>query len=459
MDLESVFKSHQMKALALRKGSIQERKLKIESILNWLMDHQSQIQKAIYDDMKKSPEEVNVSELFPLMSEGRLAISHLKKWTRPKRVKSGLTFLGTKASIYYEPMGCCLIISPWNYPLQLAIGPLISAIAAGNTIMLKPSEFSPATNAIMRQMIHELFEENEVALFEGDSAVASALLALPFDHIFFTGSPAVGKIVMSAAAKNLTSVTLELGGKSPTIVDDTADIEDTAEKITWGKWLNAGQTCIAPDYLFVHEKVKDQLLEAIARRVKVYEQSEIYTGIISQKHFDRLNTLLEDGKEKGGKLIFGGESDRTDCKIAPALLDFANPDMILMQEEIFGPILPVLTYSKLDEVVDYINARPKPLALYLYSGNKENQRRIIRETSAGGTVINDNVLQFGHPYLPMGGVNNSGIGKSHGFQGFVAFSHPKSVLKQRTGMTIAKMVYPPYTPLKKKIIAWMLKYF
>ncbi len=460
INFAALFQKQQAKSRELRTGKIAERKQKLKQIKNWLITNQEEIRAAEYADLRKPAEEVNVTELYPMLTEVRHAIRKVKRWSSPSRIATSLTFLGTRARIYNEPKGASLIISPWNYPMLLAIGPLISAVAAGCTVALKPSEFTPHTNKVIGQMISDLFVPEEVTMIEGEADVAAGLLNQPFDHIFFTGSPAVGKIVMEAAAKNLTSVTLELGGKSPTIIDETANIKDAAEKITWGKWTNAGQTCIAPDYLFVHESKKEQLIEAIKEQAqKLYADQANYAAIINERHFQRLESSFQDGLDKGAKVVFGGEFDQEQVRISPTIVTDLNTDMTLLQEEIFGPFLPILTYKNLDEVLKYINDRPKPLALYVYSRRKKNQQKIIQETSSGGVVINDNILQFGHPHLPMGGVNNSGIGKAHGREGFLAFSHPKSVLKQRVGLTIVKTVYPPYTGLKKKMIELMLKYF
>lgn len=459
-DYQSLYLSQHKKSLELRSVPIAHRIKNLKALKKWLLTHQEDIQSAEFKDLAKPESEVDITEIYPLLSEIRHALRKIKKWTAPKLISGSLTFLGTQAHIHYEPKGTSLIISPWNYPMMLAVGPMISALSAGCTITLKPSEFTPNTNKIIGQMIAELFSPNEVTMVEGDSEAATALLAQPYDHIFFTGSPVVGKVVMSAAAKNLSSVTLELGGKSPTIIDESADINDAAEKISWGKWTNAGQTCIAPDYIFVHQSKQQEFLDAIRQFAqRMYGEKSNYASIINDRHFQRLTNLLDDGIDKGAQVFFGGESDKDNCVIRPTIITAVNEKMTLLNEEIFGPILPVMTYNSLDEVIAYINERPKPLALYIFSRNKRNRKIIIDRTSSGGVVINDNVLQFGHPNLPMGGVNNSGLGKAHGYQGFLEFSHPKSILKQRTGLTIVKTIYPPYNKWKKKLIALMLKYF
>jgi aldehyde dehydrogenase (NAD+) len=340
---------------------------------------------------------------------------------------------------------------------------MIAALAAGNTVIIKPSEMTPNMSAAMREIVEEAFEPNQVCMFEGDYNVSAYLTSLPFDHIFFTGSPAVGKIVMAAAAKNLTSVTLELGGKSPTIVDETANLKKAAKDTMWGKFTNNGQTCIAPDYLFVHESVKDKLVQEMKSHVeKLYGDSDKvqsnsdYCRIVNRRHHKRISDLMEDAMNKGATIIQGGISDSSDNFIAPTILDNVSPQSSILEEEIFGPLLPIMSYSNLDQVIDYINAKPKPLALYIHSKNNQNIDRILTETSSGDAVINHNMVQFLHPNLPFGGVNNSGIGKAHADEGFKAFSHERSVMRDRFSST--HMFYPPYTPKVKKLIKTAIKF-
>lgn len=456
----ATFKAHQTRAGLLKVEPLKKRKERLRSIRKWIFAHRADIRAALYADLQKPAHEADLSEIYPVLTEIRHVLKSLSAWTKPQPIAGGPTYIGTSAYIHYEPKGTCLIISPWNYPFNLALGPVISAIAAGNTVILKPSEFTPHTNKVVSQLFEDLFDEDMLKIEEGDAEVATRLLQLPFDHIFFTGSPAIGKKVMEAAAKNLSSVTLELGGKSPTIVDETADLRDAASKIAWAKWLNAGQTCVAPDYLFVHHAVKETLLDELKKQAdKLYGATENYTAIINERHFARLNAAIKEAFETNAGLEFGGKIDEEHRKIFPIAFSCLPPESSLLQEEIFGPILPVLTYDDLDEAIQFINARPKPLALYCFSKSTKTQTRVLRETSSGTAVVNDAVLQFAHPNLPFGGVNNSGIGKAHGKTGFLAFSNEKSVLKQRTGMTMAKTVYPPYTTVKKKMIDLMLKYF
>lgn len=456
-DLFERVKDH---AFTLRTSTLKERKNQLKRLEDWIMNHREKIHQAVYEDLQKPFQETDLTEVFVVLSEIRKARKNLRNWMMPKPAATSITYLGTKAETVYEPKGACLIIAPWNYPFQLAIGPLVSAIAAGNTSIIKPSEFSENTSVLIKEMCEEIFKPEEVSVVLGAVKESQELLALPFDHIFFTGSPNVGKIVMEAASKHLTSITLELGGKSPTIVDESANIKDAAEKIAWGKWLNAGQVCIAPDYLYVHENVRDRLIEElIIQSEKIYGTTETYGGIISRHHHNRINDLMADAIEKGANIEFGGKSDRDNLRFTPTLLSNVAKNSRVMEEEIFGPILPLVVYHDLNEVIDFINQKPKPLALYVFARKKSVIARIEKETSAGMMTVNDVVLQFAHPNLPIGGVNNSGIGKAHGHAGFIAFSNEKAVVRQRRGLTMAKTVYPPYSGFKKFMIDFMVKYF
>ncbi len=314
--------------------------------------------------------EVGTSEFFPVIAEIHHALENLSRWTRPVKIDAPLTFIGTGSEVRHEPKGVCLIISPWNYPFNLSIGPLVSCIAAGNTAMLKPSELTPHTSAFISKLAGEVFDNDVVAVVEGDANVASGLLQLPFDHIFFTGSPAVGKIVMRAAAERLASVTLELGGKSPAIVDSTANLKDAAKRIAFGKFLNNGQTCIAPDYVLVDNSIKEKFVELLVKNVKeIFSRSEDYGKIVSAKHFKRLRGLADDAVKKGATTVLKNELNESTLSFPPMVLTNASNDMLVMQEEIFGPILPVVAID-IKESTDFINARPKPLALYVFSHDR-----------------------------------------------------------------------------------------
>lgn len=461
-----IFEAHKETAVKLREGSIEERKVKLRKILNWIYANRALIAAAVYKDLGKSESEVELTELFPVTSEIKLALRNLNKWARTKRVPTSLSFIGTKSYIKFEPKGTSLIIAPWNYPFNLTLSPLVSAIAAGNTAIIKPSERIGATTDVLIKLTSEVFDASEVTVIKGGKTETQELLKLPFDHIFFTGSPKVGKIVMAAAAKNLTSVTLELGGKSPAIVDETASIKDAARKLTWGKFTNCGQTCIAPDYILVHESKFTELRDELVRNTssiynssnKGFEVSEAYPSIIDDAHVEHLDALLADATEKGALPVLGGKSDAEKHYFEPTILSNIDDRSKLMKEEIFGPILPLKPYSNLDEAIEIINNKPKPLALYLFTRSKKNQRRLIQKTSSGGVNINDSLIQFANNNLPFGGINNSGLGNSHGYHGFQAFSHEKAIMKQRIGFTIFGVFYPPYTGFLKKLIKIVVRY-
>ncbi|MGB5927934.1 MAG: aldehyde dehydrogenase family protein [Cyclobacteriaceae bacterium] len=465
-EIDSAFGRLQAKSTDLRYENYRDRKGRLKILHNWVVDNRNDICQAIYSDFRKPAEEVDLTEIYAVLQEIKHASGHLKKWMKPKKVSTPVTLAGSNGYIHYEPKGICLIIAPWNYPFSLTIGPLISALAAGNTVILKPSEMTPATSALIVRLVRECFSEDIVRIFTGDKEVSTLLLQKPFNHIFFTGSPAVGKIVMTAAAKHLASVTLELGGKSPLIVDDMADLKDVAEKLAWGKYVNTGQTCIAPDYVLCHEQVKSALLvelrSAIERLFKEpgkdISESSTYARIINQKHFDRLESMLSESVSNGATVVSGGHTDKEKLYFAPTVLTDIPESSPLLDQEIFGPILPVLTYSRTEEAISFVNSKPKPLAMYLFCGSRKNRKTILRQTSAGGVCINDTLIHFNHPNLPFGGVNNSGIGKSHGHYGFLAFSNEKSILVQRVGYTSIRLIYPPYTPRIRRLIDLLLKY-
>jgi aldehyde dehydrogenase (NAD+) len=456
--MQAVFEAQGPKALALRSSSAAQRIARIQALRDAILAQRESFYAAFAQDMRKSPAEVEATELMPVLDEMRHTIGSLKRWMKPQRVWPTTTTLGLKARIHYQSRGRVLIIAPWNYPLNLCFGPLVSAIGAGNTVILKPSEMTPAVSRLMGQIVASVFSEEEVALFEGAQATSQALLALPFDHIFFTGSPAVGKIVMTAAAKNLTSVTLELGGKSPTIVDETADIAMAAENIMWGKFINSGQTCIAPDYLYVHQSVKGAFVQAcLAALDKLYgpanerHRNPDLTHIVNARHTQRLQSILQDATSRGARVLVGGQVDEAEHFVAPTLLEGVTGEARILQEEIFGPLLPILEFNDLNAVIDEINVQPKPLAIYVYSKDASRVDRILGNTSSGGACVNHCMIHYAHGNLPFGGVNNSGIGSAHGHFGFKAFSHERSVL---TGGFIRseKFFAPPFTPQRLAFI-------
>ena len=460
MDVITLFENQKARSLDLRTESVKSRIHRLKKLRNWILNNRTRIQEALYKDLRKPPEEVDLCETYVALSEIKKAIRNVKYWMMPESESTSIAFLGTKAEVYHEPKGRTLIISPWNYPFNLAISPLTSAIAAGNTVMIKPSELSANTSLLIAEMAKELFAEDMVTVINGGVDVSTELLKLPFDHIFFTGSPRVGKVVMEAASKHLTSITLELGGKSPCIVDESVDIKDAARKIAWGKWLNGGQTCVAPDYLFVHEKIKNSFVQELQNQSELlYGDENSYTSIISEDHYNRLSKWRDEAVQAGANLIYEAPSNRETLRMGPSIVEDASSGTHLHDSEIFGPICMVKTFANIEEVIDLVNSRPKALSAYIFTKNKKVVDQFKRSTSSGSFAVNDCVLQFGHPSMPFGGVNNSGIGKSHGKHGFIAFSNQKSILKQRVGITMAKMLYPPYNLFKRLNIDFLLKYF
>ena len=408
-----------------------------------ILERESLIVTALNQDLRKPELDSYITEIRVSIQEIDYALKHLKKWAKPRRVKTSLETFPSVAQIYPDPLGIVLIISPWNYPFALAISPLIGAIAAGNCAVIKPSESTPTVSQLIATMIQQTFSNTEIAVVEGDATVSQQLLAEKFDHIFFTGGTKIGQLVMEAAAKNLTPVTLELGGKSPCIVDTEIDLEETAKRIAWGKFFNAGQTCIAPDYLLVDKSIKEALITELQGCIVNFygenpQTSSDYCRIVNERQFKRLQALLKDGD-----IITGGQTDLEEKYIAPTLITNVSLESELMQEEIFGPILPILDYANLEDAIAFINQRPKPLALYLFSNNKSKQERILEATSSGGVCINDTIFQVGVIDLPFGGVGPSGMGAYHGKATFDTFSHYKSVLKKSFRFEL-NVRYPPY---------------
>jgi len=457
--IEATFSALQRAQLA-RRGSftLEARAAQLDQLRDAVKRHESKIIAACAADFRKPVPEVKLTEILPVLQEIRHAKKHLRKWMRPKRVAASVGVLGTKSYVRPEPKGVCLIIAPWNYPLNLALGPLVSALAAGNGAIIKPSEMTPHTSEVIASIVAETFPPDLVSVVEGDAKVAQKLLALPFDHIFFTGSPAVGKLVMEAAARNLSSVTLELGGKSPTIVGSDANVKKAARYIVWGKFANNGQTCIAPDHVFVHRSIADQFNEALKQQIrrtygKTPEARKLtadYCRIVNARHFQRLLSLIDDAKSKGARVFEGGVTDAEENFIAPTLIANVSSDMDISREELFGPILPVIEFDHIDSVINKINENPKPLALYVFDQNKAFARNIVERTSSGAVGINLTVVHFLHPDLPFGGVNNSGIGSAHGEYGFRAFSHEKALMEDQH--SLIHLLFPPYTAWVRRLI-------
>nr|WP_148228936.1 aldehyde dehydrogenase [Cellulophaga lytica] len=438
---QTFFKSQQTKNITYRKQALIKLKQEITK-------READICDAIYADFKKPRFESMAAETQFVLAELNYVIKHLKKWARPEKVSGALLNFPSSDWLYKEPYGTVLIVAPWNYPFQLAIAPLIGAIAAGNTAVIKPSEITPNTSKIIVEIITAVFSDAYVAVVEGGVEVSKNLLAQKWDYIFFTGSTKVGKIFYKNAAEHLTPITLELGGKNPAIVDTTANIKLAAKRIVWGKFLNAGQTCIATDYILVHKDVKDKLIIALQKSIedsygKNIEDSSDYARTVSKNHFNNLNDLLE-----GQEIIFGGQTNAKDNYMAPTLVNEPSLDSKLMQGEIFGPILPIIAYTTEEDIQKYVLNYGKPLATYVFSTNRKFQQKIITKYSFGGGAINDTVIHITNKKLPFGGVGSSGIGAYHGKTSFDTFTHQKAIIK-RANWLEAPLRYPPYNlPLK-----------
>ena len=446
-DLQTLFDKQKAHAVEAGRSGLRQRRLWLKQLEKAVLTNRQALEGALYRDFKKPPTETSISEIFPLLSEMRHTRRHLRDWMRPEAIHTPLLMMGTEARIEKVSKGVCLIIAPWNYSILLTLGPLVSALAAGNTAILKPSEYTPNTSTVLSKIIRDTFEPQHVSLVQGGVELSQRLLDLPFNHIFFTGSPRVGRIVMKAASEHLASVTLELGGKSPCVVTERANIERAAKRIAWGKGLNAGQTCIAPDFLFVHESIAESLSDLVkARFHEYYGKEEDYTGIISDDHKTRLENL--------GAYTNNGSS-HLPLKIIP--VDQIEGD--LMTTEIFGPILPMITYTKKEQVTKLISDQPSPLVIYLFDKGRDMLDALRRDTRSGAIVVNHNLIHFAHAELPFGGVNNSGLGHSGGKSGFLAFSNERPILLQKWSFSLTQLVQAPYTKMKKRLVDLMIKYF
>ncbi len=457
-----VFEAQNSTALALRASTAAERIAKLKRLREEILARRDSIIEAARSDFNRPVVETDFTEMMPVLMEISDCCRHLKKWMKPRKVRPTLPMLGTKSWVQYQPRGRCLILAPWNYPVTLTLGPLIPALASGNTAMIKTSEVAPNFSRVIVDIVESVFDEGEVAVFEGDASIATALLKLPFDHCFFTGSPGIGKIVMESAAKNLTSVTLELGGKSPVIVDETVGVEMAAKTIAWAKFINTGQTCIAPDHIYVHNAVREEFVGRLCDHLREwYGEGErgldaTLARSINTRHASRVAGLLDDAVDKGAKVLFGGHVDIDNSFVSPTVLTNIPEDAEVMKEEIFGSLLPIIPFDSLDAVIDDINGGPKPLAMYIWSESRANCDKLIRSTSSGGVCINHVAAHFLHHNLPFGGVNNSGIGSYHGEWGMRAFSHERPVLK--TQINTIKFFFPPYTNRLSRLLAKALRF-
>lgn len=462
--LQSLLARQRNHASSVRAQTAAVRIGKLKSISEYLEreENKAALIAALQRDFGKPEVETLLSEIGVVLSHIRYVTKRLKQWMEPEKLSVPLSLTGMRNYVYKEPKGSVLIIAPWNYPFNLTMVPLIYAVAAGCTAVVKPSELSPATTEYMRQMLDQLFPPEEIKVVTGEGDTSAFLTTLDFDHIFFTGSPAIGKKVMAAAAQNLTSVTLELGGKSPAVIDKGINLKKSAANSVWGKFFNAGQTCIAPDYLLVHQSiVEDYVVELKAAIVQFYgkdaRSSDSLARIISDRHFQRIKALIDDAVAKGATVAHGGQTDAAERFIAPTILTGATEDMDIMQEEIFGPVWPVMTYKNLDEAIQIINRQPKALAFYIQSDRRKTIRRLLAGTSSGGALVNEYLLGGGSASVPFGGVNNSGIGKSFGYHGFIEFTNERPVMERR--FLDLSMAYPPYSDkvvgLVRKIYGWL----
>ncbi|GMQ59318.1 aldehyde dehydrogenase [Vallitalea sediminicola] len=443
------FMTHETKDIAFRKKQLNILREAIKKYETMLFD-------GLNKDFRKSNFETYETEIGMALEEIRYTLKHLKKWAKPKKKPTPLAHFKSTSRIYSEPYGLVLVMSPWNYPFLLTISPVIGAMAAGNCVVVKTSRYVPHTSAVIKKMIEEFFDPKYITVVEGGRDVNTALLAEKFDYIFFTGSPTVGKIVMEAGAKNLTPVTLELGGKSPCIVDETANIKIAAKRIIWGKLVNAGQTCVAPDYILAHRNIKKQLVEELKNVITSYYGENIYESpdlprIVNEKHYKRLSSLINKDK-----VVFGGKTAAEDNYIEPTIMDNITWEDDVMKEEIFGPLIPILEFDKIKDVVSLLNEKPKPLALYYFSTNKYSINEVLKRVSYGGGCVNDTLVHLANINMPFGGVGNSGMGGYHGIDSFGTFSHHKSVLTKAMWIDIPAR-YPPYNDKNLKLIRKLMK--
>ena len=449
--MDAVFAKQQQHRAHMARTTAGDRILRLRSLRDVIAANREALYDALDLDFRKPRYEVELTEIQPTLLEIEHMIKHLSSWMRPLRASAPLHLIGTRSHVRYEPKGVVLILAPWNYPFNLLMNPLAAAVAAGNTVMVRPSDKTRHTAEVMRRLLEEVFPEEEVAVFTGDRSVADELLKLPFEHIFFTGSPTVGRKVMAAAAVHLASVTLELGGKSPVIVDETADIAQAAERVVWGKFINSGQTCVAPDFAFVHAskvgEFVDQAKRALARFYGETEEERAKSPdlcrIVDRSACERLKRLVDQTLEDGAVLEAGGRADIPSRYFSPTLLSNVRTKSPIMRDEIFGPILPILSYQSLHEVFAYTGSRGKPLALYVFSASAKNRQEILRSIQSGGVCVNNTVLHLANANVPFGGIGESGLGNYHGYYGFKTLSHERAVMVQEWP-ALVRLFYPPY---------------
>ena len=448
----------------LNNSSARTRIKKLKKLKEIILKNRVKIKEALKKDFKKNPSEVDLTEIFPVVSEINFTINNLRKWMKDEYVRTPLTLLGSKSFIRYEAKGVVLIITPWNFPINLSFISLINAVSAGNSVLIKPSEITSETSYVIKDIIEESFDEKEVSVVLGGVDLAKEILKLKFNHILFIGSPTIGSEVMKSASVHLSSVTLELGGKSPTVIDKNCDLNKAAKRVVWAKLINNGQVCIAPDYVLIHEDIKNKFIKLVINNIKKFygdnvNNSESYCRIVNKNHFKRLKNLIDDSLKKNSKILYGGKTDSNENYIEPTLIENIDKDSKIFNEEIFGPILPIFTFKKIDEAIRFINKKNKPLALYIFSSDNKNISKVLEETSSGGVCINHNTLHYSNYNLPFGGIGNSGFGRCHGEFGFKELSNKKSIFKQFMPFSPTDILIPPYNSFKQKIINLILKYF
>lgn len=448
----------------LNNSSARTRIKKLKKLKEIILKNRVKIKEALKKDFKKNPSEVDLTEIFPVVSEINFTINNLRKWMKDEYVRTPLTLLGSKSFIRYEAKGVVLIITPWNFPINLSFISLINAVSAGNSVLIKPSEITSETSYVIKDIIEESFDEKEVSVVLGGVDLAKEILKLKFNHILFIGSPTIGSEVMKSASVHLSSVTLELGGKSPTVIDKNCDLNKAAKRVIWAKLINNGQVCIAPDYVLIHEDIKNKFIKLVINNIKKFygdnvNNSESYCRIVNKNHFKRLKNLIDDSLKKNSKILYGGKTDSNENYIEPTLIENIDKDSKIFNEEIFGPILPIFTFKKIDEAIRFINKKNKPLALYIFSSDNKNITKVLGETSSGGVCINHNTLHYSNYNLPFGGIGNSGFGRCHGEFGFKELSNKKSIFKQFLPFSPTDILMPPYNSFKQKIINLILKYF
>jgi aldehyde dehydrogenase (NAD+) len=461
--INQVFLKQQLRKIEQKNTTFIYRRTKLLKFRSLLLSREAEVQSALMADFGKAALESTVTETMPIISMLNFHIKNLKKWMKPKKTAFSPLFLGTKSYTSFEGKGNCLILSPWNYPFNLSIYPVLTAFSAGNTVILKPSEYTPHTNKVIMDLFSVVFDEDEVCVIDGEVEASTLLLEKPFDHIFFTGSTPVGKIVMKKASEHLASVSLELGGKSPALIDKKYSVKESAEKIAWGKFVNAGQTCVAPDYVLVDPSQETSFINELKKSIKSFYgdepiKSNDYCQIITAKHGIRLQELVDDAIKLGAILHCGGHFDSVSRKFEPTVISNIPDDSMLMKEEIFGPILPIIRENSVSSMIDYVNRNDNPLALYVFSDDQDFIESVRRSTSSGGFSINETLLHLGNTDLPFGGAGKSGIGRYHSHHGFEELSNQRAVLHRKREYGL-KSFYPPYTKEKERLLKFTFKYF